>query len=260
MDDCGDRDVHWSASTPSIDMSTVAVIPARGGSKSISRKNIKVLGGHPLIAYSVAAGLEARTVDRVLVSTDDVEIADVGRRYGAEVPFLRPAELARDETRDLPVFEHALEWLEEHGERPESLVQLRPTSPFRPPGLVDDVVEGLTEDHDSVRTITEAKKSPYKMWIRRGDRIVPLLDEDLGIEEPFNAPRQTLPKVFVHTGHVDVFWSQTISVHGSLAGPRVRGHRVPSAYCIDIDTMADWRRAEQLMDEGLDMVRPDSSE
>src|SRR3989337_3169724 len=115
-------------------LNVLALIPARGGSKSIPQKNIRSFAGHPLIAYSIVAGLAAQTVNRVIVSTDDEEIATVARHYGAEVPFLRPAELAQDGTPDLPVFQHALYWLEENeGYQVEIVVQLRPTSPFRRP-------------------------------------------------------------------------------------------------------------------------------
>ena len=92
----------------------LAIIPARGGSKGIPHKNIRKFAGYPLIAYSIAAGLQAQTVTRVILSTDDPEIAAVGRKWGADVPFMRPAEFAQDTTTDLPVFEHALKWLAEH--------------------------------------------------------------------------------------------------------------------------------------------------
>src|SRR5829696_9130788 len=106
----------------------LAIVTARGGSKGIPKKNIKDVAGHPLIAYSVAAGIEAETVDRVITSTDDPEIAEIARAYGAEIPFMRPAELAADDTRDLPVFQHALEWLEkQEGYVPSIVVHLRPT-------------------------------------------------------------------------------------------------------------------------------------
>ena len=116
----------------------LALIPARGGSKGIPRKNIKDLGDHPLIAYSIAAALGSKLVTRTIVTTDDEEIARKAKEYGAEVPFLRPEEFARDDTRDLPVFQHVLSWLKEHEDyQPEVVVQLRPTSPFRSPTLVD---------------------------------------------------------------------------------------------------------------------------
>ena len=110
----------------------LALIPARGGSKGIPRKNIRSFAGHPLIAYSIAAGLQARQPMRVIVTTDDEQIAEVARRCGAETPFLRPAELAQDHTTDLPVFQHALRWLAEHEDyHPQVVVHLRPTTPIR---------------------------------------------------------------------------------------------------------------------------------
>ena len=114
----------------------LALIPARGGSKGIPRKNIRLFSGYPLIAWSIAAARQSACVTRTLVSTDDEEIAAVARSFGAETPFLRPAELAQDATTDLPVFEQALHWLAEHeGYHPEVVVQLRPTSPDPPAGL-----------------------------------------------------------------------------------------------------------------------------
>src|SRR5512136_3026677 len=110
----------------------LALIPARGGSKSIPRKNIRLFAGRPLIAYSIAAGLAAETVTRLIVSTDDEEIAQIARKYGAETPFLRPTEISQDNTPDLPVFQHTLTWLaDQEAYAPEIVVQLRPTSPFR---------------------------------------------------------------------------------------------------------------------------------
>src|SRR5919201_6543515 len=108
----------------------LALIPARGGSKGIPRKNILNFAGYPLIAWSIAAAKQASCITRVIVSTDDEEIASVARKYGAETPFLRPSEFAQDNTTDLPVFQHALQWLDEHeGYQPEIVIQLRPTSP-----------------------------------------------------------------------------------------------------------------------------------
>ena len=122
----------------------LAIIPARGGSKSIPRKNIKLFASHPLLSYSIAAGVQAELVNRVIVSTDDEQIATVARQSGAEVPFIRPVELAQDNTPDLPVFKHALNWLqEEQSYTPDVVVQLRPTSPIRPRGCVDRAIKLL---------------------------------------------------------------------------------------------------------------------
>ena len=258
-------------------MEVLALIPARGGSKSLPRKNVLPLAGHPLLAWSVAAGLQAETVTRVVVSTDDAEIADAARAAGAEVPFMRPAEHAEDATPDFPVFRHALTWLErEKGYRPDLIVQLRPTSPLRPPGLVDEAVR-LLMDHpeaDSVRAVVEAAQNPFKMWVREGGPAVegrgrtrwlrPFAEGTpwaaalgaSGLDEAYNAPRQALPKTYWQTGHLDAFRRRTVQVLRSLTGHHVLPVEVAPAYAVDIDTRENWASAERALDAGLDVVRP----
>src|SRR5690349_22298410 len=151
---------------------TLALIPARGGSKGIPRKNIRSFAGYPLIVWSIAAAKQASSVTRVIVSTDDEEIASVAREYGAETPFLRPAEFAQDNTTDLPVFEHALQWLETNENyQPEVVIQLRPTSPIRPKDCIESAVRILLEhvDADCVRGVVPAGQNPHKMWRFAGD-------------------------------------------------------------------------------------------
>ena len=238
----------------------LAIIPARGGSKGIPRKNIRLFAGYPLIAYSIQAGLSAETVTRVIVSTDDEEIAAVARACGAETPFLRPAEFAQDLTTDLPVFQHAVSWLAENeGYRPDVVVQLRPTSPLRPPGLVDEAVN-LLLDHpeaDSARGIVPAGQNPHKMWrVDSGSgRMVPLLAVE-GIAEPYNAPRQALPPVYWQTGHIDAIRPRVFE-RGSMSGDVILPVMIDPAYTIDIDTPKDWARYEWLAQQGeLDFVSP----
>jgi YrbI family 3-deoxy-D-manno-octulosonate 8-phosphate phosphatase len=238
----------------------LAVIPARGGSKGIPRKNIKNFAGHPLIAYSIEAGKSAETVTRVLVSTDDEEIAAVAREYGAETPFLRPAEIAQDRTLDLPVFQHALEWLaEREGYCPDVVVQLRPTSPVRPPHLVDEAVRSLLAhpEADSVRGVVPAGQNPHKMWRidPHSERMSNLLDVE-GVEEPYNAPRQVLPPVYWQTGHIDAI-RPTIILGGSMSGKVILPVQIDPAYTVDIDTPKDWARSEWLVwYSDLDIVYP----
>ncbi len=240
----------------------LAIIPARGGSKGIPRKNIRLFAGYPLLAYSIAAGLQARQVTRVLVSTDDEEIAAIAREYGAETPFLRPSELAQDRTTDLPVFVHALQWLEEHeAYRPDVVVQLRPTSPIRPPSLVDDAIRVLLEhpDADSVRGVVPAGQNPHKMWKLPDGEHAPMkaLLEVPGIEEPYNAPRQILPPVYWQTGHIDAIRPQTILEKHSMTGEVIYPLLIDPRYTIDIDNLRDWARYEWLALSGeLDMVYP----
>lgn len=243
--------------------SVLAIIPARGGSKSIPRKNIKLLHGIPLIAYSIAAGLQANRVNRVIVSTDDDEIAKTARRFGTEVPFMRHTELALDDTPDLPVFQHALTWLRKHENYiPDVIVQLRPTSPFRPPKLVDQAVDILLDNKtaDSVRTVIPSGQNPYKMWrAAKNGYINPLL-KATGIAEPYNAPRQKLPLTYWQTGHVDAIRYKTIMTKSSMSGRRILPVILDPRYAIDIDTEADWSYAEWFMDHlNLSIVRPEYS-
>ncbi len=239
----------------------LAIIPARGGSKGIPRKNIRLFAGYPLIAYSIAAGLQAETVTRVIVTTDDEEIAVVARRYGAETPFLRPAELAQDRTTDLPVFRHALEWLAEHeGYRPDVVVHLRPTTPVRPPDLVDRSVRLLLAhpEADSARGITPARGTPFKMWLIDSENkpIRPLVTVP-GIDESYNAPRQILPVAYQHTGLIDVIRPDTILKLNSMSGKTILPIIFDPSYAADLDTPDDWRRAEKrVLVGGLAMVWP----
>ena len=241
-------------------MEILALIPARGGSKSIPRKNIKPLGGYPLLAYSITAALQSRLVRRTVVSTDDDEIACTAQSYGAEAPFLRPAEIAGDDTTDLPVFIHALHWLrEKEGYQPDIVVQLRPTSPLRPPGCVDQALQILFEhpEADSVRGVIPSGQNPFKMWcVDDQGRMTPLLSLP-GVEEPYNAPRQALPQSYWQTGHIDAIRVSTILKKNSLSGDVILPLQLDPRYAIDIDTLRDWERAEWIISRGdLPMVHP----
>jgi len=203
---------------------------------------------------------ESKQVSRVIVSTDDEEIAAVARDFGAETPFLRPVELAQDRTTDLPVFEHALKWLEDvEAYRPDVIVQLRPTSPIRPRGLVDGALRILLdhEDADCVRGVVPAGQNPFKMWRFQGEDnpLKPLLEVE-GIPEPYNAPRQILPPVFWQTGHIDAIRVSTIAQKGSLTGNVIYPLVIDPKYTVDIDNLADWAKYEALVYSGLEMVTP----
>ncbi|MBU2456287.1 MAG: acylneuraminate cytidylyltransferase [Proteobacteria bacterium] len=231
----------------------LAIIQARGNSKGVPRKNLRMLGGHPLIAYSIASGLAAETVTRLIISTDDEEIVDVSRQYGAEVPFLRPSALATDDAPDFPLFEHALQWLDTNeGYRPQVIIQLRPTTPFRPRGLIDEAIRLLLEDPeaDCVRGVTKSTQNPYKMWrIEKDGYLVPLLESEF--PEPYNMPRQELPPTYWQTGHIDVIRYETIMNKHSLTGNRVRPILVDRSYCIDIDTPYDFDLANWILKQGF---------
>jgi CMP-N,N'-diacetyllegionaminic acid synthase len=235
----------------------LAIVPARGGSKGLPGKNLRPLAGHPLIAYSITAGTQAKLVNRVICSTDSEEIAEVALRYGAEVPFLRPSEFAQDNSPDTEFFKHALEELAKSNYRPDLIVHLRPTDPIRQKDLVDTGVQMLIDnpDADSVRTITEPGYSPYKMWtINEAGTIDPLLTVP-GILEPFNLPRQELPEVWWHIGVLDILRPEVLKVPGALSGTKILPLKVDRHKSADIDTLDDFERAEKTM-LGVDCVRP----
>jgi len=239
----------------------LVIIPARGGSKGIPRKNIRNFAGSPLIAYSIAAGLQAETVTRVIVSTDDEEIATVARQWGAETPFLRPAEFAQDRTLDLPVFQHALTWLAENENyHPDVVVQLRPTSPVRPRGCVDAAVSLLLAhpEADSVRGVVPSGQNPHKMWRvdTESGQMKPLLAVE-GVAEPYNAPRQVLPQTYWQTGHIDAIRPAVILNQNSMSGKVILPLHIDPRFTVDIDNPFDWMRYEWLVwHAGLDMVEP----
>lgn len=224
-------------------MDILALIPARGGSKSIPKKNIAPLGGRPLIAYSIDVAKQSRLITRVIVSTDDPEIRRVAQDLGAEAPFLRPAEFAQDDTPDLPVFQHALAWLEaQEGYRPEVVVQLRPTSPLRRVEHVDGAIQTLLDDPqaDSVRAVSAPCLTPYKMWRIDPDSpyLTPLLSVP-GLAEPYNTCRQYLPEIWAQTGYIEVIRRATILDQNSVTGARIRPYLMPQVRMLDIDEPLD---------------------
>ncbi len=221
---------------------TLALIPARSGSKSLPHKNVRDFAGKPLLAHSIEQALAAHAVDRVIVSTDSAEYAAIARNYGAETPFLRPAELATDDATDLVVFRHALDWLREHeGWEPDIVVHLRPTYPRREPADIDRVVELLAGDPglDSVRSVAPAAETPFKMWTRDADgRLRPVAD--LG-NEAYNQPRQRLPVAYLQNACLDAVRARVIIDQASMTGRRIHGYLMDENF--DIDTAADFQRA-----------------
>jgi CMP-N,N'-diacetyllegionaminic acid synthase len=185
----------------------VALIPARGGSKGVPRKNVMMLAGKPLIAYSILQAQASQRISRIIVSTDDDQIAQVAMEWGAEVPFMRPVEYAQDLSPDIDVFRHALTWLAEHeGYLPEMVVHLRPTGPVRRVELIDEAIDLLAANTkaDAVRSVSLALQTPYKMWrITSPGHMEPLLRID-GMADSQSLPRQQLPPVYWQNGYVDV--------------------------------------------------------
>lgn len=234
-------------------MEVLAVIPARGGSKGLLRKNILPLAGHPLIAYSIKAAHESKLITRTIVNTDADYIREVALRYKAELPFERPMHLAGDLTTDLEVFRHLLSWLKQNeGYAPDLVVQLRPTSPVRPTGLIDTCITKLVQSNaDSLRVVTKSPITPYKMW-RIPDEsksMIPLLTLE-GVDEPYNQPRQSLPDIYWQIGCLDVIRSWVIFDQDSMSGKKILPHILPSQFAVDIDDIASFEKAEAVIKTG----------
>ena len=229
-------------------MRTVAIIPARGGSKGVPRKNIRLLHGRPLLAYTAEAARAARRLSGVVLSTDDAEIADVGRACGLDVPFVRPAELARDDTPMLPVVQHAVAFLESRGERFDAVCLLQPTNPMRRAEDVDACVDLLeSSGADSVFTVLPVppEYNPHWVYFRGADASLRL---STGEATPISR-RQALPDAYHREGGVYVTRRDVLMEGNSLYGARACGHLVDPARSVNIDLPEDWLRAESLLAE-----------
>lgn len=232
----------------------LAIITGRGGSKGVPRKNVKELLGKPLIFYTIEEAKKSELLTRSIVSTDDEEIANIARHYGAEVPFMRPKELASDLATDVEYLQHAVDWLRDNeGYSPDIILRLPPTSPLRRAEHIDKGVQILIDGGDSldsVRPITESPKHPYKMWTINENKIEPFAKTiPHGLGEPWNLPRQKLPKVYVHTGAMDIMWRKTLEEKKSTSGDRVGYFLMSAEDSVNIDGLIDFKLAEILMAE-----------
>jgi N-acylneuraminate cytidylyltransferase len=228
----------------------VAIIPARGGSKGIKRKNLVMINHKPLIAYSIEQALASKQINRVIVSTDDEEIKQVSLAYKAEVPFLRPKELAEDHVLDLPVFEHALKFLEEKdGYRPEMVVHLRPTSPYRKPEWIDESIALLMQhpQADSVRSVSQPHQHPYRMFrINEGGFLSPIMKHEH--PTPHVLRRQDLPLMYYYNCVIDVTRPKTIFSKKSMTGDKILPYIMNPDDVFDIDSPKDLEFAKFFME------------
>lgn len=228
----------------------VAYVPARGGSKRIPNKNVRPLAGHPLIGYTISAARESGAFDRVIVSTDSPEIATVAQRYGAEVPFLRPAEYAGDLSPDIEWVRHAL--TEFPGPRPEAFAILRPTSPFRQAATIRRARRQLLEAvaADSLRAVQRCSEHPGKMWVARGPFITPLLPFSTGSQRWQSTPYQTLPEIFVQNASLEIAWTRVVEETGTIEGHQVVPFFTEGFEGFDLNDALDWDQAELLISRG----------
>ena len=226
-------------STPRV----LALIPARGGSKGVPDKNTRRLAGRSLLEYAAAAAVASGVVDRIVLSTDSDRIAAEGRRVGVEVPFVRPADLARDDTPMLPVIEHALDALETDGWLADIVVLLQPTSPLRRPEHIRDAVRKLRDSGaDSVVTVVEVPRHFSPDYVMRMDdgRLEPFLPEGAGVTR-----RQDARSAFARDGTVYAFWRRTLRERHNIYGRDCRPLVLPSEDVVTIDSPGDWAEAER---------------
>jgi len=225
----------------------LGVITARGGSKGIPGKNIKELGGKPLIVYTIEVAKKSRLITHLIVSTDDEDIARVAREAGAEVPFTRPAEFSQDDTPHVPVMQHALAYMEEQlGEPFDYAVILQPTSPFRTPEDIDMTLQKLIDTGaDSAVSLVEVENSEHPIKVKKleGDRVLPYC-----MPEPEGIRRQDLPPAY-HRSEAVYAMRRDLVMSGRLYGDAVVGHVVPRERYIGIDYPLDWVKAEYMLAE-----------
>jgi len=228
----------------------VALIPARSGSIRIIAKNVRMLAGHPLIAYTIAAAFDSGVFDAVVVSTDSDVIARIAAHYGAEVPFRRPASMAGGLSPDIEWVTHALTALGESGRRFEFFSILRPTSPLRQAASIRRAMDELLGDPaaDSLRAIERCRQHPAKMWVLEGQgRIRPLLD-DSGADPPWHSrSMQALPEVYAQNASLEIARMRAFTETGSIAGRVLRPFFCQGLEGLDLNDERDWRELEQLV-------------
>jgi CMP-N,N'-diacetyllegionaminic acid synthase len=229
--------------------SAIALIPARSGSERVPQKNIRPLAGHPLLAYAVATARQSDVFDRVVCSTDSGKIAEVAQRYGADVPFLRPPELATATSPDIEWIEHTLDELGEHY---DLFGIVRATNPFRGP---DAFVRGMrqllaTPEADSIRAVERVKQHPGKMWVLDGKTMRPLLEQS-HLDVAWHAGQyQALPEIYVQNSALEIAWTRVVSQTGSREGRVVAPFLTRGFEGFNIDEEEDWDRARALVDSG----------
>ncbi len=230
-------------------MNILCIIPARSGSKSINDKNIQSFFGKPLLAHSIEHSLSSKLITRTILSTDSEYYANFGKSFGAEIPFLRPTEFSLDLSTDLDVFLHALNHLKlTENYVPDLVVHLRPTTPIRNVDEIDQMIEILirNKNADSIRSISKSNETPYKMWFKNeNNQILPIIADD-NFKEPYNLPRQILPKTYIQNASVDVIRTATITELRSMTGSYILGYEMEDF--IDIDYLVDFQNAQNQID------------
>ncbi len=229
----------------------LVLIPARCGSKGLPNKNIKDFCGKPLLAWSIEQAKSSKYVDnmRIVLSTDSIEYANIGNEYGAEVPFIRPKKIAQDNSTDIEFIQHAVSYLEEWEQyKSDIILQLRPTQPCRKVEEIDKCLDLFIEnrdEYDSLRTLVESPKSPYKIYQINEENVLEPIIKLEGLES-INMCRQDLPKSYLHNGYIDIL-NTDILKKNTISGSKIYPYIMNDEDHIDIDTLKDWNEAELFM-------------
>lgn len=232
--------------------SIIALIPARSGSKRVADKNIRPLAGHPVMAYTVAAARQSGIFSAILVSTDSEEYVEVARKYGAEVPFLRPAEISGDLSPDIEWVEFTLKKLKEMGREYDCFSILRPTSPFRLPETIQRAWKEILAEEgvDSLRAVEKCREHPGKMWMIRGKRMTPLLPISPAELPWHSTPYQALPEVYAQNASLEIAYSRVVFQGRTIAGEVVMPFLTQGYEGFDVNRPYDWTLAEELVKTG----------
>jgi len=238
--------------------SVVALIPARSGSKRVPDKNIRLLVGHPVIAYTIVAALQSKVFAEVIVSTDSQRYADIAQYYGAKVPFLRPFEIAGDLSPDIEWIEYTLKRLKEQGQAYDCFSILRPSNPFRQAETIRRAWQEFLEEEgvDSLRAIEKCKQHPGKMWVVRGKRMTPLLPLSPP-EQPWHSSQyQSLPEVYVQNASLEIAWTRVVFEGRTIAGRVLMPFLTRDYEGFDVNQPMDWQIAEELVRRGQASLSP----
>lgn len=229
-------------------MNILALIPARGGSKGIPKKNIISFGNYPLLTYSIAVAKQSKFINRIIVTTDDYEILKIAKKYGAEAPFLRPSEIAKDSSLDIKFFIHTLEWLEKNeGYIPDLIIHLRPTTPLRDYKLIDDAIMKIIKDEKatSLRSAHIFDDVGHKLFRIKNNYCSFFGQEDFNNEEYHGFPRQILPPTYKPNGYVDIIIPQKLKETGLLHGKNI--YPFITEKTIDIDNFENITQARRML-------------
>jgi CMP-N,N'-diacetyllegionaminic acid synthase len=223
----------------------VALIPARAGSLRVKNKNLKILGGKPLIVHTISAALKAKMIDRVFVSTDSEVIARVARKAGAEVPFLRPKSISGPGSTEFEFHQHFLEWCLGENYLPDLIVNLYPTSPFRKSKTIDEACQTILKNSkaDSLRSIVPCKEHPYKMWVEKKAKLIqPFVSRKKRSDHTLSYQR--LPKVYIQNASIYITRPRTLKRYKSTIGRSILGFQMRELESLDVNTEIDFKIAQ----------------